>query len=84
MGTSNRRSTDHPEETLDRVCPLCGETFEEKQFPRHRITLEDEAEDTQNRLVSRRLCHACWDSLYTPLMEDTRPDSSFPLTESDS
>lgn len=67
-----------------RSCPLCGDALANSGYPRHRITLEDEAEDTHNRLVNRRLCQACWQTFYASLSDETVPAaSSFPLTVDD-
>ena len=65
-----------------RSCSLCGDALVESQYPRHQLTLEDEAEETQNQLVNRRLCQTCWQTLYTALTDDTEtgPAPSFPRT----
>lgn len=57
----------------DRSCPLCGDVLVDAQYPRCRITLEDEADGVQNRLVSCRLCQACWQTLYRDLTNETTP-----------
>lgn len=48
--------------------PFCG-TQVAQQYPRHRITLEDEADTVSTRIVNRRLCAECWDALYPVLAE---------------
>lgn len=55
----------------DRSCPLCGDALVDTQYPRRRITLEDEADGVQNRTVCCRLCQACWQTFYRALTNET-------------
>ena len=50
-----------------RSCPLCGEQIRDSEYPRHRITLEDESDTVPTQLVNGQLCHDCWNDLYTDL-----------------
>jgi hypothetical protein len=59
--------SDRPTASPGRSCPLCGEQVQESQYPRHRITLEDESDTAPNQLVNGRVCGDCWDNLYTDL-----------------
>jgi hypothetical protein len=56
---------------IARECPLCGDHYAQAQPPRHCIQLEDEAPDSQSRIVARSVCPTCWEALYTPLADSS-------------
>lgn len=80
--TPDRSVAGRPEEDTARSCPLCGDAVVESQYPRHQLTLADEADAVQNRRVNHRLCQPCWQTLYTALSNDTETTQmpSFPQT----
>jgi hypothetical protein len=67
---TDRDHSDQRSETNPRACPLCGEHRPQHQRPRYRVQLEDEALDTQSRIVAGSVCPSCWEALYTAIAED--------------
>jgi hypothetical protein len=57
--TQNDQHTPFPTQ----VCPLCENTLEPSQYPRHRILLEDGTDTDPHQVVENRLCTACWEDL---------------------
>lgn len=73
--TTDRTHSDQYDKPSSRSCPLCGDTIVDGQYPRHRLTLADEADDVENRRVNGRLCQTCWRTLYASLTDSDDIDT---------
>lgn len=64
-----RTSRNESTTTTTDECPLCRDHVADSPYPRHMIILQDESDTAQNRRIERRLCHSCWEALFSDLSE---------------